>query len=78
MDKRNDGGPAFPVANNGPSGHGGTVKLHPQAGMSLRMWLAGMAMQGLLGVSILNIKNPSETAQVCFDMADAMIKQEAR
>src|SRR5690606_6844808 len=68
MSDINDGGPAFPVQASYPYG--------PSDGMSLRDWLAGMALQGLLSRS-----DPDEdwaTRYECFSedaylYADAML-----
>lgn len=42
MGKIDDGGPAFPLSIK----HFEDYDDHPQTGMSLRHWFAGMAMQG--------------------------------
>lgn len=77
MSKIFDGGPAFPrerkfhyEADTKPGS--GMIHDPPQDGMSLRVWFAGMALQGL----IANGEGPSqksEWARVSFEYADAMI-----
>lgn len=59
-----DGGPAFPVDSAG---------LRPCAGMSLRDWFAGMAMEGILA---RNLGRPlSDSVAIAFAYADAMIAE---
>jgi len=65
-----DGGPAFPCTGNPAWNH--------QEGMSLRNWLAGMAMQGYLAGRNCNGAAKEDymrerTATACFDYADAML-----
>jgi hypothetical protein len=48
MSKPNDGGPAFPGRVRVFSADGSFMGEQPEEGMSLRAWLAGMAMQGML------------------------------
>jgi hypothetical protein len=62
----NDGGPAFPRLSEAP-------------GLSIRDWLAGMAMQGLLSHWQGLEENPSEEelnvgATSAYQFADAMLK----
>lgn len=67
-----NGGPAFPPA----------VTSHPYGitpgpdGMSLRDWLAGQALAGLVASEGLsdNGRTHSWDARVCYDKADAMLK----
>jgi hypothetical protein len=56
----NTGGPAFPIGSN--------------AGMSLRDWFAGQAMQGDWAVGNAE-ENLSEAATRYYKMADAMLSQ---
>ena len=60
----NDGGPAFPITENGLQGYNG---------MSLRDWFAGMALQG----KATRLNNPHEHRDIlssdCYDVADAML-----
>ena len=68
--KIDDSGPAFPVAEPG------YATSHP--GMSTRMWLAGMAMQGLCSTTLDPTPAGYEDAidrriAISFDLADAMI-----
>ena len=70
----NDGGPAFPA----PEG-----SLY--AGMTLRQWYAGMALQGLLASETESYDYPKTSTMTryqraageAFCMADAMLQQEA-
>ena len=57
-----DGGPAFPCPD--------TENYDGEAGMSLRDWFAGLAMQGMLasGQVVLNV--PGEA----YEFADLMLK----
>jgi hypothetical protein len=61
-----DGGPAYPVP--------GTPYTNAQ-GMSLRDWLAGQALVGLLGSGIAHELHQqcSEVAQMAYENADAML-----
>lgn len=69
-DKKNDGGAAFPCEQY-DSEFGNVRKLR---GMSLRDWLAGQALAGLLA-------DPNETASenvvafACYSYADAILKE---
>lgn len=71
MEQISDGGPAFACAAE--NGH--------QEGMSLRIWLAGMAMNGICS-SMNDLKDDvtfMDVAKESFLVADAMLKQmEAR
>jgi len=70
MEKINDGGPAFPFEggeNNGSQPHGG---------MSLRAYLAGKALQGIMtqqGACSLDYGIPKNNARVALANADALI-----
>ncbi|MCC2681740.1 MAG: hypothetical protein K0S36_1304 [Nitrosospira multiformis] len=78
----NNGGPAFPAewTNTGdqnrtaPNGvvvaPGETVQLH---GMSLRDWLAGQAMQGLIADTEFPLDHDG-LAKAAYDIADAMLE----
>ncbi len=78
MSKINDGGPAFPR----PSGPEPRVDSYHECfeGMSLRAWLAGIAMQGILqscepmkyGVTGEESESVAESALMC---ADALIAE---
>jgi hypothetical protein len=86
--KPNDGGPAFPqpfdaiveTQNGRELASGWTGMPHP--GMSLRAWLAGMAMQGILSSNMaLHIdgkhveRNAIIVAVAAREQADAMITE---
>jgi len=60
---KNTGGPAFPIGSN--------------AGMSLRDWFAGQAMQGLIEATVgpETVWTPDELAESAYVMADAMLSQ---
>ncbi len=63
---KNDGGPAFPRRIENSWGH------LDHAGMTLRQWYAGMALQGLLANDIGDCR-PGDTSHEAFLYADAMI-----
>lgn len=75
MTTPHDGGPAFPVHT--------ALELHQGlSGMSLRAWLAGMAMQGMLVNGFMpnqatkNLgKSPYNYASAAVEMADALISE---
>lgn len=47
----------------------------PQTGMDLRDYFAAKALQGIMASGQLKVEVPREkVAEVCFDMADAMMK----
>jgi len=65
MSDEKDGGPAFPV---------GDVKTHGTFGMSLRDWMAGMALQGLLsGSKVFDTADADDDAAYAYAVADAML-----
>jgi len=71
-----DGGRAFPGKYT-ISTFGFSVDSYNE-GMSLRDWYAGMAMQGLLGGSQIQINHANYekgVSEVAFEVADAMIKE---
>jgi len=61
----NDGGQAFPC----PTGSDGGIMF---SGMSLRDWFAGMALQG---IKWNGYERLSDSAQVAYALADAMIAE---
>lgn len=88
----NDGGPAWPTPNHGSSWTDPdgmiTFACPGKDGMSIRDWLAGMAMQGMIGNSdywrqrmYAGIDKPKrdmneeEIAQCAMAMADAMLRE---
>ena len=83
MSKPNDGGPAFPQSGTvSPSGGMYVSVDHGGGGMSLRAWLAGMAMQGLLANPFYAEQNagmergcPDELARACICNTDALIAE---
>ena len=64
MSDRQDGGPAFPCAQD---------VLRSDEGMSLRDWFAGQALAGMLA-------NPDNhvTAATAYDFADAMLAERGK
>ena len=82
MSNKPDGGPAFPrppvqVAEDGSLYS--TYK-HGQSGMSLRDWLAGQALAGMLSYragSVMGLPK-SAVAQDAWDMADVMLAERVR
>ena len=68
MSTKDDGGPAFP-----------RTAPHPQNGMTLRQWYAGMAMQGLLADEGMDVEGfEHNAARKAFAYADAMIAEEKK
>jgi hypothetical protein len=69
----NDGGAAFPTELQVRC-NGEVIDTENMTGMTLRDWFAGMALQGRLH----RLGNPHDAreilAQVCYDIADAMLK----
>lgn len=70
--ERNNGGPAFPVhPEANPDGYSG--------GMSLRDWLAGQALTGILAGGFANtiphddVNGGGDTAFFAYQYADAML-----
>ena len=62
----NDGGPAFPIAENGLQGYNG---------MSLRDWLAGQAMTAIIGSLYCTPETIfKEVSGRAYAQADAMLK----
>lgn len=70
-----DGGPAFPM----PSGEEPRVNrtTHYNEGMSLRSWLAGMAMQAIAADPDAKARGYSCIAAWSYELADEMLKLEA-
>lgn len=63
---RDDGGPAFPVAADvNPDGN--------QAGMRLRDWFAGMALQGMMANPECNAMAGEDIARNCYRIAEEML-----
>ena len=74
MSATNDGGPAFPTAGNGIPGHSDA---YPRKGMSLRVWLAGKALQGWAAGrnhSMTESSDHNAVAKSCLKYADAIIR----
>lgn len=70
MDKRDDGGPAFPTS--------GTILTDAQCGMSLRDWMASQAMPVVVGLIGIPQDEPDELwngaiAEQAYAIADSMI-----
>lgn len=75
--KINDGGPAFPCIN--PKYDGNWNKEPVIEGMSVRMWLAGLAMQGMLSVpGMMRDGEPEGCAIRAFTFADAMLAESTK
>ena len=62
------GGTAFPLVYDDETK--GTREIH--AGMTMRDWFAGLAMQGLCAG---NSTNPQQIAQAAYIVANAMLKE---
>ena len=68
----NDGGSAFPKANDTDRAYGGND------GMSLRDYFAAKAMQSLLDKFIETLKDPQQKERIiaiAYAIADAMLKE---
>jgi hypothetical protein len=75
--ERNDGGPAFPVADTQGAMPRTIDELKAAArGMSLRDHFAGQAML-VLALTDRGSFNPIRDADVCYEVADAMLKARA-
>lgn len=78
----NDGGPAFPVStsalNDGPAyGHQDGPDTWQFSGMSLRDYLAGQALHGLVKEN--QTKYGKEViVKACYEYADAMLAERAK
>ncbi len=66
MSLPHDGGPAFPLAGSDDYSY------PPQDGMTLRDWLAGMALPSVYKEGVGEITE-TEMALDCYRIADAMI-----
>lgn len=81
---RNNGGPAFPNGWGGIDEQGNDVYI----GMSLRDWFAGMAMQGLWSLGMVNLERIrskedgksilSIVAELAYEEADIMIAERGK
>ena len=71
MPSLNDGGPAYPRTGVGNAGV--TYDVPPQDGMSLRDYLAGQALAGLLASS--RSWTLGEVAAFAYRYADEMLKE---
>lgn len=70
----NDGGPAFPVAEN----HRVAADLPWTGGMTLRDWFAGQALAGYCANPVIFDRFgllPENVAPECYGIADAMLAQ---
>lgn len=79
--RKPDGGPAFPV----PVREEERWEFGYPDGMTLRDWFAGQALAGGLSYcgdgqrgSWHNNANPETVARLCYDYADAMLKERDR
>lgn len=68
-DKKDDGGPAFPVLTNGRDAWGKPIMDLRAPGMSLRDWFAG---QTIATMAFAN--SPSMAAELAYKLADEMIR----
>jgi len=69
-----DGGQAFPRPISEADIQTKHIVCNPQAGMTLRQWYAGMALQ----LSKAKHCYTSQVVEGCFELADAMIAHEKR
>jgi len=75
MEKKPGQSPAFPCEhelNFNANGYAAEA----QDGMSKRLYIATMAMQGILSNSEITVKNAKDYAEMAFDFADELLKQE--
>ena len=72
MDKKDDGGAAFPIPPTCETSKGLS---HATEGMSLRDYFAAHAMQGLLAGDTSTYGVPEQIAQDAWLMADEMLKR---
>lgn len=81
MGAQNDGGPAFPVLPPiGPDNQEPPGFPYPSDGMSLRDWLAGQALAGILQGLMKGIR-PEDVPRMaadCYGIADAMLAERAK
>lgn len=70
MSGHNNGGPAFPSANDVRIGEIGTAG-HP--GMTLRDYFAAKAMQALINAKGESLDRISEVPEYAYQIADAML-----
>jgi hypothetical protein len=70
MKTTNDGGPAFPRPES--RGTSGAITLHGQNGMTLRDYLAGQALVGLMSDQTIKAM-PDDFAESAYLAADAML-----
>jgi len=69
-EQSNDGGPAFPLSYSTAEYHTGNIN----AGMSLRDWFAGQALQGAMASWDGEGEwRASDMATLCWNRADAML-----
>ena len=77
MSNKDDGGSAFPAQPIYQSRMGSEYIAHDQGGISLRDWLAGQALAGIMACDPTfsdGKYEPSMVARSCFELADAMLK----
>lgn len=76
MSATNDGGPAFPHKRQIRS-HGEVIDHEMESGMTLRVWLAGKALQGWAAGrnhSMTESSDHDTVAKACLQYADAIIR----
>lgn len=74
MNAPKDGGPAFPDKWMDKDSMGEWVPREQFSGMSLRDWLAGQALVGILNHEIYG-DNYGEAARVAYAFSDAMLAE---
>ena len=76
-EKIDDGGPAFPIADE--RAPDGTGIRQGSDGNSKRDWFAGMALTGMLtGTTVWNGDSPRRIAIEAYEIADAMLAERAK
>ena len=69
----NDGGPAFPVDHQFVRPRATLEELRSACGMSLRDWLAGQALAGIMATDTAGSNAVEWVPKKAYAMADAMI-----
>lgn len=76
-DSKNDGGPAFPQ-NMTQAGNPVYAEFENGGGMTLRDWLAGMAMQGLLAADSRDRRSHDDVSRWAYIQADSMLAERGK
>ena len=74
MSGRNDGGPVAPTYASDSRGAAHNTTFEPQGGMTLRDWLAGQALAGLMVGDNYGSEDAALYARLAYAQADAMLE----